>query len=106
MPFVFTNFDENLPVMKKLILPFIILSTAILYSCNNGWHQENKDAFYEACMDDANTWINDPDKARTYCECVIIKVMEKYPNVDDALADIDALARDPDIQACRVPILK
>lgn len=88
--------------MKKLIwlLPLVALA-----SCN-GWHQENKDAFYEACMDDARTWIDDPAKQKTYCECVIIKVMEKYPTVDEALENIENMSRDPDIQACKIPILK
>jgi len=89
--------------MKKLIhiLPFAILLT----SCE-GWHQENKEAFFGACMDDARTWIQDPDKAKTYCECVMIKVMDKYPNVNDALENVELMSRDPDIQACKVPILK
>lgn len=90
--------------MKRLIriLPLALL----LASCNAGWHQENKDAFFEACMDDAHNWIDDPSKAKTYCECVMIKVMEKYPNVNDALDNIELMSRDPEIQACRTPIMK
>ncbi len=57
-------------------------------------------------MDDAKTWINDPSKARTYCDCVMIKLIDKYPNVDDALDNIELLSRDPEIQTCRIPILK
>lgn len=80
--------------------------TLFLASCQGAWVQEDKDAFYEACVDDANTWTGDPAKSKQYCECVMIKVMERYPNVNDALDNIEMLSRDPDIQTCRIPILK
>jgi hypothetical protein len=90
--------------MKKLL---VILSCFVfLSSCQDGWIQEDKDAFYEACMDDANSWAGDPAKSKLYCECVLIKVMAKYPNVNDALDNIELLSRDPDIQTCKIPILK
>lgn len=83
-----------------------IVGAAMLASCNSGWHQENKDAFYEACMDDARTWVADPAKQKLYCDCVMIHVMDKYPDVNDALEHIEELAKDPDIQVCKTPIMK
>jgi hypothetical protein len=90
----------------KQFLPFILLVSISFASCQRSWNQSDKDAFKEACMDDAKTWVNDPSKARTYCDCVMIKLIDRYPNVNDALDNIELLSRDPDIQTCRIPILK
>ncbi len=90
----------------KQLLSFGLLFVILMSSCTRTWNQSNKDAFKEACMDDAKTWINDPSKARTYCDCVMIKLIDKYPNVNDALDNIELLSRDPEIQTCRIPILK
>jgi len=90
--------------MKKL-LP--LLSIVLLFaSCRTTWNQDEKDAFYEACMDDANTWSGDPAKSKQYCECVMIKVMDRYPDVNDALDNVEMISRDPEIQTCKIPILK
>lgn len=90
--------------MKKIV-PFLLLILPFT-SCTNTWNEDDKQAFYDACMDDARTWIADPDKAKTYCECVTIKVMEKYPNVNDAVDQIETISKDPEIQQCKIPILK
>ncbi len=90
----------------KHLLPVVLLIIIFLPSCSRTWNQSDKDAFKEACMDDAKTWVNDPSKARTYCDCVMIKLIDKYPDVNDALDNIEVLSRDPDIQTCRIPILK
>ncbi len=57
-------------------------------------------------MDDARTWVADPAKQKLYCDCVMIHVMDKYPDVNDALEHIEELAKDPDIQVCKTPIMK
>ena len=90
--------------MKK-IAPFLLLAV-ISSSCKNTWTQSDKESFYEACMEDANKWSGGQDKSKTYCDCVIIKVMEKYPHVGDALDHIETLAVDPEIKGCRTPIYK
>ena len=90
--------------MKQLFLFLLVI--LLFSSCRNTWNEDDKEAFFQACMDDANTWIKDPTKAKTYCECVTIKVTEKYPNVNDAIEQIDFISKDPDIQNCKIPILK
>ncbi|MCF8451145.1 MAG: hypothetical protein K9G49_14825 [Taibaiella sp.] len=90
--------------MKKLLC--VLFFGFLLTSCQSAWIQEDKAAFYDACLEDANTWVEDPAKAKQYCDCVVIKVMERYPNVNDALDNIELLSRDPDIQTCRIPIMK
>ncbi len=90
--------------MKKICA--LLLLTVLLTSCQGVWTQDDKDAFYEACIDDTKSWINDPAKAKLYCECVTIRVMERYPTVSDALENIETISKDPQIQVCRIPILK
>ncbi|MBX2905494.1 MAG: hypothetical protein KF744_05615 [Taibaiella sp.] len=90
--------------LRLLLIPAV--GATLLTSCQGVWIQEDKDAFYEACMDDANTWTGDPAKSKQYCECVMVKVMERYPDVNEALDHIEELSRDPDIQQCKIPILK
>lgn len=98
------QFYANSTSMKKLfaILAIVVSCT----SCRNAWNQSDKDAFYEACVDDANTWTGDPAKSKQYCECVMVKVLDRYPNVNDALDNIETLSRDPEIKKCRIPIMK
>lgn len=85
--------------MKKRIsiLAFIPL---LVCSCKNTWTQEDKDAFYQACMDDAATWSGSTESSRIYCECVMNKVVAKYPHVSDALEHIESLAKDPEMKQC------
>lgn len=90
--------------MKKLLA--ILIIPAAFTSCKSTWTQSDKDALYQACMEDATQWAGDRDHARTYCDCVTIKVMEKYPHVSDALEHIETLSTDPEIRACRTPIMK
>jgi len=90
--------------MKKL-LPYLS-ALLLVAACQTNWMQSDKDAFFEACVDDANSWTGNPAKSKQYCECVIIKVTEKYPDVNEALENIETISRDPDIQKCRIPILK
>lgn len=90
---------------KYWLLTLSLFLAVVLVSCKD-WIREDKEAFMEACMDDAQTWVNDPDKAKLYCECVLIKVMERYPNVNDALDNIETLSNDPVIRDCRIPIMK
>jgi len=89
----------------KRVIP-LLLFLLFFASCRGTWNQDDKEAFFQSCMDDANSWAGDPVKAKTYCECVTIKVMEKYPNVVDAVEQIETISKDPDIQACKIPIMK
>ena len=89
--------------MKKYIL-FLLPSVLFFTACKNTWSQEDKDMFYQSCIDDANTWAGSPDKAKTYCDCMIEKMMQKYPSVNDALEKIDTVINDPDLRKCRESI--
>lgn len=85
---------------------FVALVAVLCSSCGDQWTQSDKESFYQACVDDTKTWVADPDKVEMYCDCVMIKVLRKYPNVNDAVDNIEIISRDPEIQECRIPILK
>jgi hypothetical protein len=84
--------------MKKA-LPLLFIAALFTTSCKETWTQEDKNSFYTACMEDAQP--NYGDKAKPYCDCVIGKIMAKYPHVSDALEHINELAADPEVRSCK-----
>jgi hypothetical protein len=90
--------------MKKL-LP-IILIIILFTSCRETWTTGTKNRFYEGCTEEAAKWTGSEAMAKTYCDCVLEKMMAKYRHEIDALEHIDSLAKDPDLIACKEDILK
>jgi len=88
--------------MKKI--PLFLLLIILSASCKNTWNQEDKDAFYQACTEEARTWAGSQEKAKAYCDCVFAKMEKKYPNEEDALEHIDILAKDTDLIKCKEEI--
>lgn len=88
--------------MKERVLLIILLIS--LTSCKNTWSDEDKDAFYQACTEEAKPWA--ADKAKPYCDCVFDKMTQKYPNENDALEHLDTLGKDPDLLHCRQEVLQ
>ncbi len=91
--------------MKKL-LPLLLLLIIVSASCRETWTQSTKNKFNEGCMDEATKWAGSPELAKTYCDCVLAKIMAKYPHEDDALEHIDSLATDPNLINCKDEIMK
>jgi hypothetical protein len=88
--------------MKPCI--FLIIILFIFSSCKNTWDSEAKDMFHQSCMEDAVTWAPSKDKAKVYCDCVLEKVMAKYPEMNDALEHMDSVIADPNIRSCKASI--
>jgi hypothetical protein len=89
--------------MKKIAA---ILLIVLLGSCKNTWDSDDKDAWRQACMENATKWAGSDDKAKTYCDCVLQKMMEKYPHENDALEHIDELTKDSSVQSCKTEVMK
>ena len=81
---------------KLLLLPLIALC-----SCKGSWDEDDKKVFYQSCLDEAKGWVK-PEKAKPYCDCVLDKVLAKYPNESDALEHIDSVINDPAVAQCKV----
>lgn len=88
--------------MKKL-LAFCALLSVLACSCS-GWVQSDADAFHQACMDDAKTWMKDSSKAELYCKCVSSKVLERYNSIKNAVDSIEFIASEPTLQTCRTAV--
>lgn len=70
-------------------------------SCTNTWDSEVKDMFHESCMEDAADKAISEKHANAYCDCVLEKIMEKYPKYEDALSSLDSITVDPKVQQCK-----
>jgi hypothetical protein len=89
--------------MKKItVFAALILLSAT--SCKNTWDQDDKDMFYKSCMDEANKWAG--DKAKPYCDCMLEKIIKKYPNENDALDHMDSVMNDADLKSCKDEVMK
>lgn len=47
------------------------------------WPKEEKEAFIKSCIKNAKTNMTDED-AKAYCDCMLEKVIEKYPTPEQA----------------------
>lgn len=88
--------------MKKVLSLFTL--ALALSSCHDYWPQEDKDAYYQTCHEDAMNWAGSEANAKTYCDCVLEKVTTRYKTVDDLLEHALEIPNDPDIQKCRETI--
>jgi hypothetical protein len=84
----------------------ILLLSLLLPSCTDFWSSSNKSRFREACKDVSMEWAGSPEVADEYCECVLEKMMQKYPNELDAFSHMDQLATDSSLINCMVEIKK
>ena len=67
------------------VLFSLILITSFFTACKRKWTEKDKSEFVSACMSTAVKDSNIGEKqAREYCHCIIDKIVEKYPNANDA----------------------
>ena len=66
--------------MRNFVLLVLILS---LLSCKRKWTEKDKADFYSGCLSSATT-NKDIKNPKTYCSCLLQKVVTKYPNANDA----------------------
>lgn len=85
-------------IMSKTLLLLLVVAT--ISSCNT-WSEETRQTWQQACADNAINWAASKDEAQTYCNCVMEKMMTKYPDVNDALDHVSDLATDTAFYACR-----
>jgi hypothetical protein len=67
--------------MRNLLLFFALF--LLLASCKRKWTDQDKSEFYSGCLSTAekNKEIKNPT---AYCNCLLQKVVAKYPNANDA----------------------
>ena len=88
--------------MKKA---FIFISLTLpCSSCFHVWDQEDKKLFRDICFQDARKWAGSDSKANAYCDCVMEKIVQKYPSETEALDHVDSIIKDPDLIECRTQV--
>lgn len=88
-------------LLIKAVITVVIFTAVVLVSCHNTWTEDDKNSFHQACMDDAATWSPSNEASRMYCDCVLGKIVKRYPNVNDALEHIEQLTNDPEMKECK-----
>ena len=88
--------------MKLIML--LLLALWWLPSCRSAWHEDNKVAFRQACIEDAREWAGSPARAAAYCDCVIGKM--NFDKEEDALIRVAALVKDTALLQCKTNALK
>ena len=66
--------------MKKII--FFLLAFSGFYGCKRKWTDKDKSEFVSGCL---NKMIKEmgESKAKSYCNCLMDKIVKKYPNAND-----------------------
>ena len=85
--------------MKHAI--FFLFVLFFVSSCKDRWNEDDKTIFKKACLEDAQKWAGSPEKAETYCNCLMEKIVLKYPHENDALENLDSVVKDPAIHGCK-----
>jgi len=85
--------------MRVLLLFLFVIILAGFTSCKNTWSQEDKDNYMHTCMEGLTTI--DSGKATAYCNCMLDKLVTKYPNVNDMLEHMEDVINDKELQQCK-----
>ena len=68
--------------MKIFLL--LLFSMVLIFSCKRKWTEKDKSEFVSACYATAVKDSNIGERnAKTYCNCLLEKVIEKYPDASD-----------------------
>lgn len=85
--------------MKRYAI--MLIAVIGLSACERKWSDEDKRLYQESCMEDAVTWAASGTDAQKYCDCMLGKLMQKYPDVKDMMANMESVINDPDLRTCR-----
>jgi ABC-type Zn uptake system ZnuABC Zn-binding protein ZnuA len=78
--------------MKNLtsFITSIVIIFLIIFSCAqkqklspNEWYEEDKKEFMKDCTEPSNHPGITKDQVKIYCECMMEKIMKKYPKYSD-----------------------
>jgi hypothetical protein len=71
--------------MKKMFIVLAVASLAIgcKGKAKSSWSKEEKDSFTTNCVNGATAGMG-ADKAKSYCDCMLGKIEEKYPKAAEA----------------------
>jgi hypothetical protein len=78
---IFSQYKCCSIVLMRISIVFLLALG--LFSCKRKWTDKDKNDFYAGCLNNAtkNADIKDP---KSYCSCLLQKVVTKYPNANEA----------------------
>ena len=89
-------------LIQRICLFLVVLFTS---SCTDFWSGSTKRAFYESCMDVSKEWTKNEKQTKDYCDCVLRKMMKRYPNEEDAMLHLGELATDTGLINCKEEVI-
>jgi hypothetical protein len=66
-------------MIRIIWIPLLFLC----FSCKRKWTETDKSEFLGGCLKTAVKDMGE-EKAKPYCSCLLQKIVEKYPNANDA----------------------
>ena len=84
--------------MKNILC--LLFAIIFLASCE-GWDDESKEQFHSSCMESLRSTGKTETEAKSACDCRLEKTMKKYPSVEKAMENMNKIATDPEIAACK-----
>lgn len=61
----------------------LLFCVLLLGACKRKWTDKDKADFYSGCLNNA-TKNHDIKDSKSYCSCLLQKIVAKYPNANDA----------------------
>ena len=87
--------------MRRMLAASAI-SIALLFtaSCKEGWNDENRTSYLEACRTSGNGVMLDSAQRETYCQCSLEKVMKHYDDVESVIINKDSTQMNAGLADC------
>jgi hypothetical protein len=84
--------------MRNIVM---LAATVVCFASCSGWDGDSKKSFHSSCVESMRGIGKTEAEAKSACDCRLELVMKKYPGVEEALENIDKIASDPEIAACK-----
>lgn len=86
--------------MKKTFWLFAT-SLVLFASCKEGWTDEHKQAYLQACQESDNAAHMDAAQRKMYCDCALEKVMQHYPTIAEVITNKDSTQMRAALEECK-----
>jgi len=71
-------------IVKKTSIIYALCISVLIFSCKRKWTENDRTEFISGCMNGGAVSDMGKEKAREYCQCMLEKIIAKYPNRRDA----------------------
>jgi hypothetical protein len=90
--------------MKQFTFLAILAGSSLLFSsCSEGWTDEHKTAFLQACREDS-PGMTQSQKDR-FCSCLLEQTMSRYKTITEVVENKDTAALNAARESCKANAL-